>query len=799
MRTLHIIGEDGALVNNDAMTEFFETSLSHKTCDDAVLPLAPAVWKKLVQVKRCGTKYHVVGVFGGQSSGKSTLLNNLFDTSFETMGDDTGRHQTTKGAFLARYVPQKADTGSAHADPAVENDAGHFAGSSSLFVMDFEGTDGMERGEDQSFERHLSLFALSVADVLVINMWANDVGRYNAANMSLLRTIFEVNLQLFNHELYAKDEKPTLLIVLRDFTETDLEKYSDIVMKSLSKIWESITKPTGFESSEITTLFHVRFQGLPHYKLQREAFDKSIVDFRRWFNDPLSPKYLFNSTVSYRGIPLEVLPPYFESCWASIQASKDLDIPSQRDLVAQHKCSELHDESMSSFKSTIADMAAHVKGGELLPHLETTLHHAADMLVAEFSSQTKLYTRRVVAEFVAKIRAATESSMSELVALQTSKLVETCMRNLDEEIQILVDDAVQQLLSSKDLLGGRATAADSHKYVKSFWGHVVAGVAAVEERIASGADLSCFGRFKGLVEDDGVARERTLVVIQEKLREKVRARIAAMASDACSSMTKAFDYVLAHKEDGTVRFFATSKGLENAYPAARLAGLYLLACIFYTRLSATENADQSRFYLHLPTFEDSDTVVKYPDFTTQVLQSAIKPQRTTDASESDEDDASAESTLATVSSASTLRRGASTLHGFTEIDPIDIVMSKAAVRRAFDLFSQQIQFSMQMQLRTIESSQQNIPAWVWAVMLVLGHNELIFVVTSPVLLLFVIFVAYFFFSSWIIAQWHRFEETGPKSVVLAVKAAFVVAEPLVKHLKSSTTHPSPTEEKEKKQ
>lgn len=39
--------------------------------------------------------------------------------------------------------------------------------------MDLEGSDGRERGEDDtSFERQSALFALSAADVLLVNMWA---------------------------------------------------------------------------------------------------------------------------------------------------------------------------------------------------------------------------------------------------------------------------------------------------------------------------------------------------------------------------------------------------------------------------------------------------------------------------------------------------------------------------------------------------------------------------------------------------------------------------------------------------
>ncbi len=59
--------------------------------------------------------------------------------------------------------------------------------------MDLEGNDGRERGEDDTnFERQIALFALAVADVLLVNIWCHDIGREQASGKPLLKTIFQV-------------------------------------------------------------------------------------------------------------------------------------------------------------------------------------------------------------------------------------------------------------------------------------------------------------------------------------------------------------------------------------------------------------------------------------------------------------------------------------------------------------------------------------------------------------------------------------------------------------------------------
>ena len=139
-------------------------------------------------VTPAGFNYHLISVFGSQSTGKSTLLNHLFGTEFSVMSE-TERRQTTKGIWLSKNKRHSLESATnAMAD--------------NILVMDVEGTDGRERGEDQDFERKSALFALATSEVLIVNIWEHQVGLYQGANMGLLKTVFEVNMQLF-----LKDKK----------------------------------------------------------------------------------------------------------------------------------------------------------------------------------------------------------------------------------------------------------------------------------------------------------------------------------------------------------------------------------------------------------------------------------------------------------------------------------------------------------------------------------------------------------------------------------------------------------------
>jgi hypothetical protein len=149
-------------------------------------------------ISPAGFNYHLISVFGSQSTGKSTLLNCLFGTDFPIMSE-MERKQTTKGIWLSKNKLQ--NQGKENERPLLLQPQ-HNRMADNILVMDVEGTDGRERGEDQDFERKSALFALATSEVLIINIWEHQVGLYQGANMGLLKTVFEVNLQLF-----LKDKK----------------------------------------------------------------------------------------------------------------------------------------------------------------------------------------------------------------------------------------------------------------------------------------------------------------------------------------------------------------------------------------------------------------------------------------------------------------------------------------------------------------------------------------------------------------------------------------------------------------
>lgn len=277
-----------------------------------------------VNLEHVGRDYQVVAIMGPQSSGKSTLMNTVFGTSFQEMNALTGRQQTTKGIWLAK-------------SPKIDEPT--------TLVMDLEGNDGRERGEDDtSFERQTALFALAVADVVLINMWAKDIGRETGAGKPLLKTIFQVNLRLFTPA--PNKRKTVLLFVFRDRTKTPLEKLIEVWETDLDKMWATITKPPQYDSLSFTDFFEVKYSALSNFEEREEDFRAEAVMLRRRFTEDESPDSLVR--VSSEKVPGNAVMLSMAKVWEVIKDNKDLNLPAHRVMVANIRCEEIVHDQLNS-------------------------------------------------------------------------------------------------------------------------------------------------------------------------------------------------------------------------------------------------------------------------------------------------------------------------------------------------------------------------------------------------------------------------------------------------------------------
>ncbi|EFJ52341.1 hypothetical protein VOLCADRAFT_79128 [Volvox carteri f. nagariensis] len=350
----------------------------------------------------CKTNYQVVAIMGPQSSGKSTLLNYVFGTNFTMMDAMAGRGQTTKGIWMSKS-PKVTET--------------------TVLVMDLEGSDGRERGEDDTnFERQSALFALSVADVLLVNIWCHDIGREHGSGKPLLKTIFQVNLKLFAPEPDRK--RSVLLFVIRDKTRTPLPKLVEVLEADLDRMWDAIAKPQKYEGSKLTDFFEVQYAALSHFEERYEDFQADAVHLRRRFS-PDGEESLIRGDEK---LPGDAFALSIRNIWDVIRAQKDLNLPAHKVMVANIRCQEILEDQLKAFAEDQAwTMLQEASSCCVVEGFGRRAHSLIDSCVVGYQAEARYFDTHVreakLAELQQRLLAALQPVYQSQVAAQQAAVL----------------------------------------------------------------------------------------------------------------------------------------------------------------------------------------------------------------------------------------------------------------------------------------------------------------------------------------------------------------------------------------
>ncbi|KAF9115300.1 Dynamin-like GTPase that mediates homotypic ER fusion [Mortierella sp. AM989] len=327
---------------------------------------------------------------------------------------ESARMQTTKGIWISKGKDMK------------------------VLIMDVEGTDGRERGEDQDFERKSALFSVATSEVLIVNMWEHQVGLYNGANMGLLKTVFEVNLQLFGGN--RGKEKTLLLFVIRDHVgATPLANLANTLRADLDRIWQGLAKPEGLEDCKISDYFDYMFTALPHKLLQPDKFEEEVNQLRNRFINSSDPNYVFQPQYSKR-VPVDGLHVYAGGIWEKIMTNKDLDLPTQQELLAQFRCDEIANAAFIVFTEAIKEFRQPIEAGHLVNGLGPKMKEIRDTAIKSFDKDASRYHPEVYKRKRSEVLSKANSMLESYFVGQ--------LKNLHKQAVLQFSTQLQQALKS---------------------------------------------------------------------------------------------------------------------------------------------------------------------------------------------------------------------------------------------------------------------------------------------------------------------------------------------------------------
>lgn len=338
--------------------------------------------------------YAVVACLGCQGSGKSTLLNRLFGTQFAVAPRGARRlgRATSKGIAVSQAASRQT-----------------------VLVMDVEGGDARERGAfggganaaGRDLQSLAARFAASVADVVILNVWYHDLGRYDAVPMAQLRAVLaecacgEGPLLRTMILVTVRDAEPSegaAAAATATTKEEEEEQVRETVVQDAEELWSSLpNKSRDAAGAGVTEFFDFRVALLPHIRHDAQGFESAVRALSRDF---LHTEELFAPEYS-KGLPADGFAAFSKRLWDGIRstappagaptagagalavsrdAGADAADASSEELVAAYRCDEVYSALLRSSAEEMAEFAAKIEDGEKI----SAFGRKADDLVGKY-------------------------------------------------------------------------------------------------------------------------------------------------------------------------------------------------------------------------------------------------------------------------------------------------------------------------------------------------------------------------------------------------------------------------------
>lgn len=255
--------------------------------------------------------------------------------------------------------------------------------------------------------------------------------------------------------IYRTSQRSLLFFVIRDHVgHTPIKSLAELLLADLDRIWSSLTKPAGLENSQISDFFDFEFAALPHKILQAEKFEEETKTLRKRFREVDTEEQLVsgNSSIKsgtgplgndgavfipayHRRIPADGFPMYAEGIWSQIITNKDLDLPTQQELLAQYRCDEISNICMIKFDTQMAPFEESSRAGKgVLTGLGPVMKQARKECLAEFEESAGRYYKPVFKRKREELITKIDGRLKALVVLQLSELHKRAVKSFEDEV-----------------------------------------------------------------------------------------------------------------------------------------------------------------------------------------------------------------------------------------------------------------------------------------------------------------------------------------------------------------------------
>jgi len=164
-----------------------------------------------------------------------------------------------------------------------------------------------------------------------------------------------------------------------------------------------------------------------------EKFESEVLNLRKRFTDRDSADYIFKPAYHKR-IPADGVAHYMETIWEQVQTNKDLDLPTQQELLAQFRCDEIAAGALEEFNVQAKAQRRPVEAGKPVEGLGAMMNDWRTRALGRFDRDGSRYHAGVYARKRADLLASIDAVLAGLFLGQLKNLHKAALGTFKREL-----------------------------------------------------------------------------------------------------------------------------------------------------------------------------------------------------------------------------------------------------------------------------------------------------------------------------------------------------------------------------
>ena len=187
------------------------------------------------------------------------------------------------------------------------------------------------------------------------------------------------------------------------------------------------------EDSQLSDYFDLAFTTLAHKILVPDKFEAEVKQLRNRFVDKQDPDYVFKPAYHKR-IPADGVAFYMETIWEQVQTNKDLDLPTQQELLAQFRCDEISAVAFAEFNEQAKSQKRPIEAGKVVDGLGEMMRSWRNVALTSYDKDASRYHQAVYKRKRADLLASIDATLSPLFLGQLKNLHKSCLSTFKQDI-----------------------------------------------------------------------------------------------------------------------------------------------------------------------------------------------------------------------------------------------------------------------------------------------------------------------------------------------------------------------------